>query len=99
MKRIQLAITVVSLVLIPSTAFAGPLQNRMERQNKRIYHGVSNGELTYQEYDKLKDRQENIADFHQRQVQDGNGLNPVEARRVNRRLNKQSQKIYRQKHD
>lgn len=99
MKRLQFAITVVSLVLIPSTAFAGPLQNRMERQNKRIFHGVNNGELTYSEYDKLTDRQENIEDFHQRQVQDGNGLNPVEALRVNRRLNKQSKKIYQQKHD
>ena len=99
MKRIQLAITVASLVLIPSAAFAGPLQNRLDRQDKRIYHGVSNGELTYQEYEKLSDRQENIEDFRQRQVQDGNGLNPSEAIRVNRRLNKQSQKIYQGKHN
>ena len=99
MKRISLAITVASLILIPSAAFAGPLQNRLDRQNKRIYQGARSGELTYQEYDKLQNRQENIEDFYQRQVQDGNGLNPVEALRVNRRLNKQSRKIYRQKHD
>ena len=99
MKRIQLAITVASLVLIPSAAFAGPLQNRLDRQDQRIYNGVQNGELTYQEYEKLSDRQENIEDFRQRQIQDGNGLNPVEAIRINRRLNKQSHKIYRGKHN
>ena len=99
MKRIQCAITVASLILIPSAAFAGPLQNRLERQDQRIYHGVQTGELTYQEYEKLQERHENIEDFRQRQVQDGNGLNPIEAIRVNRRLNQQSQKIYQGKHN
>lgn len=99
MKRIQFAITVASLVFIPSAAFAGPLQNRLERQDQRIYHGVSNGELTYHEYEKLQEWHENIEDFRQRQVQDGNRLNPIEAIRVNRRLNKQSQKIYQGKHN
>ena len=99
MKRIQMAMTVASLVLIPSAAFAGPLQNRLDRQDKRIFQGTQSGELTYQEYERLQQRQDNIEDFRQRQINDGNGLNPVEALRINRRLNKQSKRIYRQKHD
>ena len=86
--------TVASLVLIPSTAFAGPLQNRLDRQDQRIFQGAQSGELTYQEYERLQNRQDNIEDFRQRQINDGNGLNPVEALRINRRLNKQSKKIF-----
>ncbi|NJK41433.1 MAG: hypothetical protein HC934_08925 [Acaryochloridaceae cyanobacterium SU_2_1] len=100
MKRIQLlALGLVGLIAFPSVAYAGPLQNRLDRQEERIYKGVQNGELTLQEYQRLENRQDKLEAQRQKQIRDGGGLSVKEFLRLNRQLNRQSNKIYRQKHD
>ncbi|MCM1981868.1 hypothetical protein [Lyngbya confervoides] len=93
------ALSLVTLLSVSTVAAAGPIQNRLDRQDQRISQGVQSGDLTYAEYQRLQNRQDRIEDFRQRQIQDGNGLNPVEFLRINHRLNRQSRQIYRQKHD
>jgi hypothetical protein len=99
-KNLSIAlVSLTCLTLIPSTAFAGPLKNRLNLQQHRIYNGVQNGSLTYDEYQKLEHRQDKLEAWRRQQIRDGGGLTPREFVRINRALNQQSQEIYQQKHD
>ena len=100
MKHISIAVaSLACLSLIPSAAIAGPLKNRMNLQQGRLFHGVKNNSLTYNEYKRLDRRQDKLEAWRRKEVRDGGGLTPREFVRVNRALNRQSREIYRQKHD
>jgi hypothetical protein len=100
MKPVKIiAIALVCIIASPAIAQAGPLQRRIDRQENRIDHGVDNGSLNNQEEERLEDRLDRIEDFREGQIEDGNGLNPLEAWRINHRLNQESKAIYRQKND
>jgi hypothetical protein len=100
MKLYQLvAPLIVGIIAFPTVASAGPLLNRLENQNQRIYKGSQNGSLTYNEYKRLENREDAIQARRARDIRDGGGLTPYEAIKLDRKLNRQSHRIYRQKHD
>lgn len=83
-----------------SASFAqGTIQQRQENQQQRIGEGVENGSLTPRETTRLE-RQESALNKevrHDRKT--GGGLSPQERRQINRQQNRESRRIYRQKHD
>jgi hypothetical protein len=100
MKYLQLTAAVIAgAIAFPTVAAAGPLQNRLNHQDKRIYNGVQNGSLTTREYKNLERRDDAIQAQRARDIRDGGGLTPFEARKLNWKLDRQSYRIYQQKHD
>jgi hypothetical protein len=100
MKPYQMvAPLIVGIIAFPTVASAGPLLNRLENQDQRIYKGSQNGSLTYNEYQRLENRSDAIQAQRARDIRDGGGLTPYEAIKLDRKLNRQSHSIYRQKHD
>lgn len=90
---------ITGLLVFPSVASAGPLLNRLENQNLRIYKGSQYGSLTYHEYKQLEKHADAIQAQRARDIRDGGGLTPYEAMKLDQRLNRQSHRIYQQKHD
>ena len=73
--------------------------NRQKRQQKRIHQGVKSGELSGKETLKLE---RNAAKIHRsvaKDRRDGGEFTPRERVKAQKRLNKQSRAIARQKHD
>jgi hypothetical protein len=100
MKPYQLVASLIAgVIFFPSVASAGPLLNRLENQDQRIYKGSQNGSLTYNEYKRLENRADAIQAQQARDIRDGGGLTPYEAIKLDWKLNRQSHLIYRQKHD
>ncbi len=99
MKKIISAALCAATLLVPTVAFAGPIQQRQVNQQQRIYNGVQNGSLTGKEYRNLQRREQSIAAQRYRDVHDGGGLTAYERQRLNARQNNVSQAIYREKHD
>lgn len=100
MKFYQLVAPMIAgIVAFPTVASAGPLLNRLENQDQRIYQGSQNGSLTYNEYKRIENRSDAIQAQRARDIQDGGGLTRYEAIKLDRKLNRQSHRIYRQKHD
>jgi hypothetical protein len=93
------ATLIAGITVFPSVASAGPLLNRLENQNLRIYKGSQNGNLTYSEYKRLENRADAIQAQRARDIRDGGGLTPYEAIMLDRKINRQSHRIYQQKHD
>jgi hypothetical protein len=100
MKLYQLVAPMIAgVIAFPTVASAGPLLNRLENQDRRIYEGSRNGSLTYNEYKRLENRADLIQAQRARDIRDGGGLTYHEAIKLNRELNRQSHRIYQQKHD
>jgi Ni/Co efflux regulator RcnB len=98
-KKIISAMLATAVVLLPLAAQAGPLNNRIERQERRIYNGVRNGSLTPSESNRLNKRVDNIEAARYRAIRSGGKLTKAEKYRLNRRLNRTSDAIYRAKHN
>jgi hypothetical protein len=94
-----IASLIAGVIVFPSTASAGPLVNRLENQSLRIYKGSQNGSLTYNEYRRIENHADAIQAQRVRDIRDGGGLTPYEAIMLDRKLNRQSHRIYQQKHD
>lgn len=72
--------------------------DRQVHQQKRIAHGVKNGELTAKETARLEARQAKIQ--HDKRVAKSDGVvTGQERRKLKREQNRNSRAIYRQKHD
>lgn len=99
MNRSIVAIITGLLVLTPLAAQAGPIQNRTNNQQHRIYQGVKNGSISPKEYRRLERRQDNIEASRRRDVRSGGKLTQGEKHRLNYRLNRLSKTIYRTKHN
>ncbi len=99
MKKLISMILASTLIMLPLTAQAGQLNNRIERQERRIQNGVNNGSLTPKEYHRLHNREENIEAARYRAIRSGGKLTIAEKYRLNRRLNSTSKAIYRAKHN
>jgi hypothetical protein len=100
MKTYQLFTALIaSIIAFPTVASAGPLMNRLENQDQRIYKGSQNGSLTYPEYQRLENRSDAIQAQRARDIRDGGRLTASEALRLDRKLDRQSRRIYKQKHD
>lgn len=98
-KLIVTILLTTTVVFIPLVAQAGQLQNRIERQEQRIYRGVKNGSLTPKEYKHLERREDNIEAARLRAIRSGGKLTKAEQYRLNRRLDRTSHSIYNHKHN
>ena len=102
MKRIVTSMMMGALLLTgASTALAqNEVNQRQRNQQKRIGEGVENGSLTPAETARLE-KQEAAIHHEVKTERKANGgkLTPQERRQVNRQQNRESKRIYRQKHD
>jgi Ni/Co efflux regulator RcnB len=98
-KKIISAMLAAAVVLLPVAAQAGQLNNRINNQERRIYNGVKSGSLTTKEYKRLNNRVDNIEAARYRAIRSGGKLTNAEKYHLNRRLDRTSNAIYRNKHN
>src|SRR3954468_14730704 len=102
MKRIAVSIMTGALLLGGvSTALAqNEINKRQRNQQKRIGEGVENGSLTPGETARLEKQEAAIHhEIKNERKANGGTLTPQERRQINRQQNRESKRIYRQKHD
>lgn len=99
MNKLITAILATTVIFSPLAAQAGQIQNRINRQESRIYQGARTGALTPKEYKRLDNRVDNIEAARLRAINSGGKFTKVEQHRINRRLNNTSKAIYRAKHN
>lgn len=75
------------------------INQRESRQQRRIYQGVRSGSLNRREAYRLERQQVNLRRTEARDRRSGGGLSWRERRNLQRRENRSSRSIYRQKHD
>ena len=85
-----------ALALSVSPALA---QGRQANQQKRIGQGVRSGELTRPEARRLERNAIRVHRSIKRDRRDGGAFTPRERAKAQKKLNRQSKAIYRQKHD
>lgn len=85
-------------LLLAGSASAGPIQDRMLRQDARIDQGAASGALTPGETQRLDSEQNVIARTRDRALADGR-IGPREARQINWEQDRASRNIYRLKHN
>ena len=99
MKKLISSMLFAAIVLAPLAAEAGSIQNRLNRQEYRVYQGVKNGSISAKEYKQIDRRIDKIEAARLRKINSGGKLTTVEKDRLNRRLNNTSRTIYRDRHD
>lgn len=81
-------------------AFAGEVDQRLDNQQQRIDNGVASGKMTQAQANHLDARDARINAARKRDLRaHGGKLTPAERRRLNRRENRVSRRIYHDKHD
>ena len=102
MKRIVVSMMMGALMLggVSSVLAQNEINERQRNQQKRIGEGVENGSLTPAETARLE-KQEAAIHHEVKTERQANGgkLTAQERRQVNRQQNRESRRIYRQKHD
>ena len=78
--------------------YDNPIEHRQERQYRRIEKGIRSGVLTRREIEKLRCEQDDIARLERRFLRDG-WFSDREQRKLQRKLNKASNRIYKYKHN
>jgi hypothetical protein len=90
-------------VIIPAAGLAQGRRNgvneRQRNQQQRIRQGVRSGELTGVEAARLRRQDAQIRLNEARARQSGGEFTPQERARIQRQLNRENRRIYRQKHD
>ena len=74
------------------------VKKRQKNQQKRIFNGVQNGNITGKEYKKLQKQQKKTQKAKRRAKSDGK-VTKKERVRLHKRLNKNSKSIFRAKHN
>ena len=102
MKRIMTSMMMGALLLggVSNVLAQNEVNQRQRNQQKRIGEGVENGSLTPAETARLE-KQEAAIHHEVKTERKANGgtLTAQERRQVNRQQNRESKRIYRQKHD
>ncbi len=100
MKTIK-ALAAVAIVL-PTLAFAQAntpgIDQRQANQERRIDQGIASGSLTQREANRLERGQQRVDNMENRAKADG-VVTRQERARINRAQDRQSDRIYAQKHD
>lgn len=102
MNKKGLTMAVVALVGIlgfGAVSEAGTINRREHRQRARITDGARSGELTRREARRLHAGERHIQREERRYRRSDGQLSRWERRDLQRDLNRQSRRIYRQKHD
>lgn len=90
---------IFGLSVIASAQIKTPgINKRQKNQQKRIYHGVKNGNVTPKEYKKLQKQQIKTQRAKRRAKSDGIVI-PKERVKLHKRQNKNSRTIFRAKHN
>ena len=95
---VALAFSLASTASFSATESTPRIDQRQENQEKRIDHGVKSGALTGKETVRLDKGQKHVQRMEDKAVADGK-VTAKERRRIEHAQDKQSKKIYRQKHD
>jgi hypothetical protein len=95
-KMKQTLIIIASLMSL--TVYAGRAQNREARQQNRINQGASSGSLTQHESKKLARGQKKINAYEEKALADGTA-SAREKAKLEKMQDRQSHRIYKQKHD
>jgi hypothetical protein len=74
------------------------IDNRQEKQDERIEKGLKKGELTKKEARRLEKGQERVDDLEEKALSDGK-VTKREKRRIEKAQDKQSQRIFNERHD
>jgi hypothetical protein len=93
------AVVSLGLMLSGAPAFAQNINKRQAKQQHRIAEGIENGSLTPQETARLEKQEGRIAQLEAKDRKSGGGLSEKERAELNRLLNSESHRIYKQKHD
>jgi len=94
------AVAALAVAVLPAAASAGEVYNRVENQQARINQGVRSGSLTYGEYSRDEWHLQRINAQRRFDLrQNGGHLTPGEYNRLNRELNRNSNRIYFTKHN
>jgi hypothetical protein len=99
MNKLVSAMLCVAVVFAPLSVRAGEIQNRLDRQERRIHQGIHNGSLSPKEARNLKRREASIRAERARDIRSGGKFTQAEKRHLNRRLDRTSHDIYRYKHN
>ena len=87
-------------VVDPGHPRVNQVNRREGRQQKRIANGVKNGTLSPKETSNLEKREASVQNQEQKDMAGHNGhLTKAEQRQLNRRQNRISKSIYKDKHD
>jgi hypothetical protein len=86
------------LMVLAINVQAGRGQNREARQENRIKQGVQSGELTKHEAKRLARGQKKVDRFQEKAMADG-VMSPEEKVKLEQMQDRQSKRIYKQKHD
>ena len=101
MKRL-LCTLIAALILFPALANAADSTPRIDKrqynQRERIHHGIRNGSLTGRETVRLVRGQYHVQRLENRALHDGT-VSKRERLRIEGAQNRQSVRIFRQKHD
>ena len=100
MKTIKsIATAAASTLLLGNLVFAqGTINHRERHQQKRIAHGVRDGQLTQNEARKLEKEQAKIHRDEARAKSDGE-FTPKERAKIQREQDRASRDIYKETHD
>jgi hypothetical protein len=100
MKKILAALAIIGLAgfIFSTTSRAATYQKRLIEQQKKIWHGFNNGQLTRHETRRLMHEQHKIRRYIRSLTRDGH-LSAKERKRINRRLYKSDRHIWRLKHN
>ncbi len=94
---------VLCAALVPMTSVAAPRQTvnqRLENQQDRINQGLKSGELTRTEAGNLEAKEARVKNNERFDRKQDNGkLTPAQRKSLNKRLNKASRDIYKDKHN
>ncbi len=95
---IALGLAATAFCASAQTAFEQRVNNRQQRQQQRIDHGIASGQLNAAEARRLERQQAGVARMESRFEADGN-LTRREAFRLEQRQDRASRHIARQRHD
>lgn len=102
MKKI-IGLLFASLILVAGFSMEASAQTninqRQRNQQRRIYRGIRSGQLNGREAVRLERGERNTNRMERRFRRSGGGLSYRERVRLQERLNNNSNRIYRQKHD
>jgi hypothetical protein len=99
MNKLVSAILCAAVILMPLSARAGEIQNRLNRQQGRINQGIHNGSISPKEARNLKRHEASIRAERARDIRSSGKFTQAEKRHLNQRLDRASRNIYRAKHN
>ncbi len=109
MKKVKAMIALAGLMtlvpMVTASAATAPrkyrhgIEARQRYQNARIEQGERSGALTWRESERLERQEGRIERQEDRYRRSGGQFTPAERAKIQRELNIESRRIYRQKHD